>query len=173
MRRTIRRGLTLSAAATCALVGLGFSQASAAPIPVQVPDLTGPVSGLTSSGLPGSMPLHTLPEEIGHAPLAQLPATDRLPVVATVEHNNLPSKVIPNTEGVSVQGVRKPHLPDVAAADALRLPNTPATHDTKEGMQSVGLPAQLPGASVVDTTAPSLHDLTGAELPELPELPEV
>lgn len=126
---------------------------------------------------PAAMPeLPTLPSEtseITKAPVVQLPSTDRVPVVAQVDHNGLAQKLIPSTDGVDVQGMPKPQVPDVSSAtNVVKLPSAaPVT----PGMQSVGVPSQLPLVPAVDTTMPSLDDLTGGvDLPtELPELPAV
>lgn len=107
------------------------------------------------------------------APLVQLPETHRLPIVAQIDHNDVTHKILPNTQGVDVPGLPKPQLPDLTSAtNALKLPtSTPET----PGMQSLGLPAKLPVVSDVDTTMPSLDDVTGGvALPtHLPALPAV
>ena len=110
--------------------------------------------------------------EITKAPVVDLPQTDRLPVVAQIDHNGIVQKLIPNTDGVEVQGLPKPEVPDVASApNAVKLPTT--TPQTP-GMQSIGLPQELPIASAVAVPqAPSIHDVTGdlavpAQLPQLP-----
>jgi hypothetical protein len=129
--------------------------------------------GLDPQQLPGLPKLPSQTSDIVKAPIAQLPTTDRLPVVAQIDHNDVTHKIIPNTDGVSVPGLPKPQVPDLTSAtNAVKLPTaTPQT----PGMQSLGLPAQLPVASGVDTTMPSLDDVTGgAELPTaLPTLPAV
>jgi hypothetical protein len=113
-----------------------------------------------------------LVNEITKAPVVDLPQTDRLPVVAQVDHNGIVQKLVPNTDGVDVQGLPKPEVPDVASApNAVKLP---ATTPQTPGMQSIGLPQELPVASAVDVPqAPSIHDVTGdlavpAQLPQLP-----
>ncbi|GAB3913359.1 hypothetical protein GCM10029964_122750 [Kibdelosporangium lantanae] len=135
-------------------------------------------SGALPVGLdPRQLPqLPKLPAEasaITKAPVVQLPETHRLPVVAQVDHNDITHKILPNTNGVDVQGLPKPEVPDLTSAlGAVKLPtSTPQT----PGMQSLGLPAQLPVVSDVDTTMPSLDDVTGgATLPtQLPALPAV
>lgn len=129
--------------------------------------------GVDPQQLPQLPQLPTESSEITKAPVVQLPTTNKLPVVAQVDHNDITHKLVPNTNGVDVQGLPKPQVPDVASAPgAVKLPTaTPQT----PGMQSIGVPAQLPLLSDVDTTTPSLDDLTGGtQLPTtLPELPAV
>jgi hypothetical protein len=126
---------------------------------------------------PAAMPeLPTLPSEtseITKAPVVQLPSTERVPLVAQIDHNDVTQKLVPNTDGVDVQGLPKPQVPDVASAtDVVKLP---ATKPATPGMESVGVPSQLPVVPALDTTMPSLDDLTGGvDLPtQLPELPAV
>lgn len=163
------------------------------------PDLTGlPESGGLAPKLPtgdlglpavdpGALPLGLDPSQVPllsllryaptvvdaatKAPLVDVPDTDRLPVVAQVDHNNVPQKLVPNTDGVDVHGVSKPDVPDVTSAqDAVKLPSSaPQT----PGMQSVGLPQRLPVVSELDLPeGPSVHDVTGdLDLPgALPQL---
>ncbi|MET0135206.1 MAG: hypothetical protein ABW215_16625 [Kibdelosporangium sp.] len=110
MRRTIRRGLTLSAAATCALVGLGFSQASAAPIPPVSGDLTdvATLAGLGQTVLATSqLPVGDLADALG-AP--ELPVSQLSPQ----QRSDMPS-VVPGMNDVDVAGLPggAPTLPDV------------------------------------------------------------
>ncbi|MEV4311540.1 hypothetical protein [Actinocrispum sp. NPDC049592] len=129
--------------------------------------------GLDPQQLPQLPQLPAESSELTKAPVVQLPNTQRLPVVAQVDHNDITHKIVPNTDGVDVQGLPKPQVPDVAdTPNAVKLPNaTPKT----PGMESLGLPTTLPVVSDIDTTMPSLDDLTGGtQLPtELPELPAV
>lgn len=130
--------------------------------------------GLQSDKLPALPQLPTETNEITKAPVVDLPETDRLPVVAQIDHNGLAQKLVPNTDGVDVQGLPKPEVPNLSATpDAVKLP---ATTPQKPGMQSVGVPQQLPVVSSVEVPeAPSIHDVTGdLDLPaELPQLPTV
>jgi hypothetical protein len=143
--------------------GLGLPTGKTGDLPV----------GLDPQELPQLPKTPTEASEVTKAPVVQLPTTNKLPVVAQVDHNDIAHKLVPNTNGVDVQGLPKPQVPDVASApNAVKLPAaTPQT----SGMQSLGLPHALPVVSDVDTTMPSIDDLTGgAELPtELPELPAV
>lgn len=129
--------------------------------------------GLDPQALPKLPQTPAEASEVTKAPVVQLPTTNKLPVVAQVDHNDIAHKLVPNTNGVDVQGLPKPQVPDVAATpNAVKLPTAaPQT----PGMQSLGLPNALPVVSDVDTTMPSVDDLTGgAKLPtELPELPAV
>ncbi|MFC0115681.1 hypothetical protein [Kibdelosporangium aridum] len=130
--------------------------------------------GLDPSALPAVPQLPTETNEILDAPVVDVPDTERLPLVAQVDHNGIAQKLVPNTDGVDVQGVPAPEVPNLSTApDAVKLP---ATSPQTPGMQSVGLPQQLPVVSGVDLPeAPSIHDVTGdVDLPaELPELPAV
>jgi hypothetical protein len=143
--------------------GLGLPTAETGDLPV----------GLDPQALPQLPKTPTEASEVTKAPVVQLPTTNKLPVVAQVDHNDITHKLVPNTNGVDVQGLPKPQVPDVASTpNAVKLPTaTPQT----SGMQSLGLPHALPVVSDVDTTMPSIDDLTGGtELPTaLPELPAV
>jgi hypothetical protein len=95
--------------------------------------------------------------EFAKAPLAQLPSTQRLPL-AQIDHNNL-AHLVPNTDGVEITGLPETSLPPMGSAvDVVQLAtSTPQT----AGMESVGLPQRLPVVSDVDTTMPSVDDVTG------------
>ncbi|MCE7005127.1 hypothetical protein LWC34_20180 [Kibdelosporangium philippinense] len=133
-----------------------------------------PPVGLDPSKLPMMPSLPSETNEILDAPVVDVPDTDRLPLQAQLDHNGVAQKLIPNTKGVDVHGVPQPELPNLSSTpDAVKLP---ATAPQTPGMQSVGLPQQLPVVSSVDTPeVPSIHDVTGdVELPtELPTLPTV
>ncbi|MBP2321881.1 hypothetical protein JOF56_002266 [Kibdelosporangium banguiense] len=130
--------------------------------------------GLDTDQLPALPQVPSETNEITKAPVVDLPETDRLPVVAQVDHNDIAQKLVPNTDGVDVQGLPKPKVPNVASTpNAVKLP---ATAPHTPGMQSVGVPQQLPVLSGIDAPeAPSIHDVTGdLDLPaELPQLPKV
>jgi hypothetical protein len=130
--------------------------------------------GLDTAQLPELPQVPTETNEITKAPVVNLPDSGRLPVAAQLDHNGIAQKLVPNTDGVNVQGLPKPQVPDVASTpDAVKLP---ATTPQTPGMQSVGVPQQLPVVSAVELPeAPSVHDVTGdLDLPaELPQLPAV
>ncbi|ALG14398.1 hypothetical protein [Kibdelosporangium phytohabitans] len=127
------------------------------------------------SPLPATPQLPSV-DKLLDTPLTVLPVKDgKLPVELGIEHNDLPSHLIPDTSGVSVQGVPTGPLQDVTAVtDSVALPGTPVS---APGMQSISLPRELP-LDVPTSTIPSLKQLTSggltgavqapAGLPQLP-----
>ncbi|TCO64704.1 hypothetical protein [Actinocrispum wychmicini] len=127
-----------------------------------------------SSKLPQLPQLPVQTSDITKAPIAELPNPSKMPLTAQVDYNDIANKIIPNTDGVDMQGLPKPQVPEVASTlNAVQLPtSTPLT----PGMQSVGVPSKLPLVGDVDTTMPSVDDLTGGGLsmPKgTPQLPAV
>lgn len=143
---------------------VGLPNADSGPLPV----------GVDPSQLPELPQLPSETGEITKAPVVQLPSTNKTPIVAQIDNNDITHKIIPNTDGIDVQGLPKPQVADLGnTPNAVKLPQaTPHT----PGMQSIGLPNKLPLVSDVDTTMPSLDDITGGtpDLPtQLPQLPAV
>jgi hypothetical protein len=132
---------------------------SVAPLDTGLPlEQVGVPARIDAAKLPSVPQMPTLAREIGKAPLVQLPATDKLPMVAQIDHNNL-GHLLPNTDGIGISGLPQTSLPQMGSAvDVVQLmTSTPQT----AGMESVGLPQELPVLSQVDTTMPSADDLTG------------
>jgi hypothetical protein len=133
---------------------------SVAPLDTDLPlQQIGVPARVDAGKLPPPPETPALAKEVGKAPVAQLPATDKLPVVAQVDHNNL-AHLVPNTDGVEISGMPKTSMPAMGSAVDVVQPvtSTPQT----AGMESAGLPQQLPVVSDVDTTMPGVEDVTGS-----------
>ncbi|MET0234419.1 MAG: hypothetical protein ABW224_07255 [Kibdelosporangium sp.] len=173
MRKIIRRGILVTVTAACAL-GFGLTQASAAPVPplpavpelplttlTNLPNLTDLGQGLTlSPTLPGAES-RSLPVDAG-LPIGDIDVPAATSGVPSIDDDGL----IPVTDGVDVQGMPGPQVPDLTSvANTVQLPTITTL---TPGPQGIGLPLETPVLSgVAVPSAPAVHDLTGDIAPAI------